>query len=318
MSKANPERDMAQKIAELQSFMSPLFVWKMIWEEVIPREYDKDEKVYKDTYGVLASEHGFVNLLALWYICSELYQGIAPAKIIIQEQLRIAPGLGRKGKPVSIVTLNTMLSRFVLPLPGETRRKSRKCCLGWFVETRGQELLKKYPPIQDGDEEKITYRNEVKNSQRYIDYTDDVVKYNIHAIVKTALDVGKVVRGKEFVENQIRDMTKGSTMSSEQEIHNFLNKTGGTSSKDASSEVRERSLRERYGDEVLKFLKKHGFRDQNKIEEINECRKSKGKDPVIAKFACLRGETDPLNNFRNYNLTVTYPPTIKINPSAKT
>ena len=35
MSKANPERDMAQKIAELQSFMSPLFVWKMIWEEVI-------------------------------------------------------------------------------------------------------------------------------------------------------------------------------------------------------------------------------------------------------------------------------------------
>ena len=118
------------------------------------------------------------------------------------------------------------------------------------------------------------------------------------------------------MKNQINDMTKGSTMSSEKEIHNFLNRTGDASSEDPSSEVRERSLRERYGDEILKCLNKHGFRDQNEIDKINGCRKSKGEKPVSARFACLRGEKDSLNNFRNYNLTETYPTTIKL--SAKT
>lgn len=307
MSKANQELEMAQKIAELHSFLSPLFVWKMIWEEVIPREYDEDKKVHKDTYEVLASEHGFVNLLALWYICSELFQGIVPAKIIIQEQLRIAPGLGRKGDSASIRTINTILSRFVVP--DGTRRKPGKHCLGWFVERGGRDLAQKYELVQDedeGDEERVTY----KNSVRYIDYTHTVVRHNVHAIMQTALDVGKVVRDKNFVKSQVKDMTRGSVMSSEKEIHNFLNKTGTASSEDAISEVQERSLRERYGDEILKCLKKHGFRDQNEIDKVNERRKSKGKDPIIARFACLREEKDSLNNFRNYNLTETYPPTI--------
>ena len=291
---SNKHFDEAYAIAELHSFMSPLFIWKMIWEEVIPRGYDEKKAIHTDTYEVLTSVHGFSNLLALWYICSELYQGIAPAKAIIQKQLEVAPGLGKGSFSATIRTLNTILGRFVSP-----DQPAGASCLGWFVERQGQDLAKAFGHIKDGDEtdeERTVY----KDSVRYIYYANDLVEVNITAIMKTALAVGKTVRSQEFMDKLAEDMKPDNIISSEVNTHDFLNKTSGN------------SLRLRYANLILAQLRKHKFQDKNAIDKTNKSARVEGKEPVIARFAHLRKRNEPLHTFRNYDLTESYPSTIRI------
>ena len=277
---------MAEAIAELHAFMSPLFIWKMIWEEVLPRVSGNGEDSYRDKYKILTSTHGFANLLALWYICSELYQGIAPAKIIIQKQLALAPGVGKEPFEFdrSRQTTKEILSHMVLP--NEKNKRSNRQCLGWFVEMGGKNLAEKLKQCEE----------EYKNSVRYIYYANEIIKENVVAIMKTAIAVCYAVRTPEFIEEQKDFMLRTGVIESETRTHEYLNET----------------LREKFANLIIKELRKYNFVDEDKVKKINENRKANKEEVLIVNVASLREDDDKIPVFKKYVLTKSYPPTMYI------
>ena len=83
--------------AELQAFMSPLFIWRSIWEEIVPREKlpsvltdDRESwesELFHDRFGITTGPYGLLRLLALWYICGHMYQGYYPPTLLIRNMI---------------------------------------------------------------------------------------------------------------------------------------------------------------------------------------------------------------------------------------
>lgn len=188
-------RKKARAMVEVQSFYLPPYIWRMIWEETVPkrsagtnRDEDKSGKtlgeytIYRDTYRVTTGRYALVRLLALWYILSELYLGNHPTEQLIINA--IARHVGDRS-----TVKNTVLSP-ILPhsvekvVSDEEKKDERNNHFGWFVLKTRRKLY------GEGD-----------NQVGCISWASESVRENIFAIMNTAMEVGEIARSDRFVEN---------------------------------------------------------------------------------------------------------------------
>ena len=73
---------LARAMVEVHLFLSPLYIWRTIWEEVVPKTITFSGQE-KDEYEITTDKYVFVRLMALWYILTEIYQGNYPTRPMI-------------------------------------------------------------------------------------------------------------------------------------------------------------------------------------------------------------------------------------------
>lgn len=163
---SHPRRLMALRLksmAETTSLYSEP-VWRLIWDEVLPRPHHSEPYVFE--------EHG--TLIALWYISVELHQGFYPNLEKIHLAVALAPGVGNSfSEAASAPTVHKILDQIV----NTTRAGKNSPAVdnfGWLKTNRAE-------------------------GGTFIRPANSTAMNNIVAIVNTAIDVGKWIRSEQFL-----------------------------------------------------------------------------------------------------------------------
>ena len=272
--------------AELQSFMSPLFIWRSIWEEIVPRKemdpgltYDREpwaSEIFHDQFGITTGRYGLIRLLALWYICGAMYQGHYPPTLMIRNMIAHRVGEDRpfarigntKGERSYRAKLeNTARSTALEAIdPILSKRGIANRRFGWFVdETRKQ--------ATEG-------RSETSRT-RYITDANEYVIQNVFAVVNTALTVAKIVQSDEHIVKHTESLLASCAKdgATGKEMFGLLNQPTGESF--TMTVIRH----------IRRELRANGFVDEE-------------KDTM--KVASLREETEPKVNFFDYENVERY------------
>ena len=192
----------ATAVAELHAFFSPYFIWRSIWEEVVPREkldpsltWDRepgDSDVYQDRFGITTGRYGLIRQLGLWYICGEMYQGYYPPMSLILNMIahRVGadrPQRGRRARDPDRTyrdevgdTARTTARDAMVPIVPKPDDPGRG--FGWFRARTYRE---------------VTGRPSDNPSKTYITCSEDFVLANVFAIVNTAFTVARIVQSDE-------------------------------------------------------------------------------------------------------------------------
>ena len=241
----------ATAIARSQSFLSPLFIWRSIWEEFIPRKrenyhealeknlcerMDRNRVNVEDLYEISTGRYGVMRLIALWYISERIFQGRYPRFSMIKDAVAHRVGSAR--------TVDKVLAGIVSPPELATRG------FGWFVTRSKKDVTHK-----TCDDDKVPY----------VVCANPSVLRNVFSIMNTAIVVGNIVKSEDSVLKLKKDilsrLKRGAT---DQEILEFLNKPQGRSLvMDISNLIRENLRKTGFIDKWVDSMKVERLREKD-------------------------------------------------------
>ena len=203
----------ARAIAEMESFLLPLHIWRMIWEEIVPkrfytdvmdvmdvmgREFEIKRVIHQDIHEITMGRYGFVRLMALWNILVEIHWGYYPRREMILQMISHRVGSKSGYKRARSGTDNRSAAEealsVIVPRGAATGKEEG---LGWFVVKTEEELNEK------GDKQ-----------THFICWSNEIVLRKISAVMRTAMEVGNMARSESFVvkyEEKISDILSDNT-----------------------------------------------------------------------------------------------------------
>ena len=198
----------SRALAEIETLFLPLHIWCMIWEEIVPKEHVTDNyfhgerlKVYRDIHEITIGKYGLVRLMALRNLLSQIYWGYYPSRDMILQMISHRIGdrnkrFKRKGEEEAggadrrrpaMSTAEAVLRVIVTPV-GKVAGDGD---LGWFV------LKKEYELLGGRGNKQVDC----------ICWEDENVPAKISAVMRTAMEVGKIARSEPFVVKYERNIS---------------------------------------------------------------------------------------------------------------
>ena len=204
-------RTKARAIAQMESFLLPLHIWRMIWEEIVPKEYytkepdtidvmdgkvKKEMVIHRDIHQITMGRYGFVRLMALWNILVQMHWGYYPRREMILQMISHRVGSKSGYQRARSGGSNRSAAEEALSVIVPQRAATGKEGLGWFDVKTAEELNEKAD--KTGDQQ-----------AHFICWSNEAVLRKISAVMRTAMEVGEMARSEPFVakyEKKISDI----------------------------------------------------------------------------------------------------------------